>query len=54
MVDNFALILIVKNLFLHYAFANGCHLRAMFGVDDGCHDITTECGTDQVLVLPWE
>ena len=47
-VDYFALIVGVENFLLHHAFANSSHLRAVFGVDDGCHDVTAECGTNLV------
>ena len=47
-VDDFALIVGVENFLLHHAFANSSHLRAVFGVDDGCHDVTAECGTNLV------
>ena len=51
--DHFSLISRRNDFFLHHAFANGCHLWAVFGVDDGCNDVTAECRTDlvqQVLI----
>ncbi|CDB83893.1 unknown [Bacteroides clarus CAG:160] len=52
-VDDFALIVGVQNLFLHHTFANGCHLRTVLGIHNRGNDVTAECGTDliqQVLV----
>ena len=46
--DHFSLISRRNDFFLHYTFANGCHLWAVFGVDDGCNDVTAECRTDLV------
>ena len=53
MFDDLTFIVSIQNLFLHHALAYGCHLRAVFGVHNRCHDVTAECGTDlvqQVLV----
>ncbi len=38
----------IQNFFLHHAFANGRHLRTVFGVHNRCHDVAAECGTDLV------
>ena len=32
----------------HHALAHGRHLRTVFGVDNRCHDVAAECGTDLV------
>ena len=48
MFDDFTFIVSIQNFFLHHALAYGCHLRAVFGVHNRCHDVTAECGTDLV------
>ena len=51
--DHFSLIRRRNDFFLHYTCANGCHLWAVFVVDDGCNDVTAKCRTDlvqQVLI----
>ena len=47
-VDDFALIVGVQNLFLHHTFANRSHLRTTFRVHDRGHDISSECRTNLV------
>ena len=47
-VDDFALIVSVENLFLHHTLANGSHLRAVFGIHNRGNDVAAECGTDLV------
>ena len=49
--DHFALIVLVEDFFLHHAFADGGHLRTVFGIDDGSYDVTTESGTDLIEKL---
>ena len=46
--DDLALVVWVKYLCLHHAGAYRCHLRTVFGVDDGCHDITAKGRADLV------
>ena len=52
-VDNLALVVLVQDFFLHHAFADGGHLRTVFGVDDGGYDVAAESRADlveQVLI----
>ncbi len=53
MMDYFTFVVCCQNGFFHHSFANGCHLRTVFGVDNGSNDVATECRTNlikQVLV----
>ena len=49
--DYFALIVGVEDFFLHHTFADGGHLRTVFGIDDGGYDVTAESGTDLIEKL---
>ena len=52
-VNNLLLASTLIDSLLHHARANGSHLRAMVGVDDGSYDVTTESRTnliEQILV----
>ena len=48
MVDHLALVVSFVDLLLHHAWAYRRHLWTMLGVDNGCHDITTESWADLV------
>ena len=45
---DFGLVGGVENLFFHHTLADSGHLRAIVGVDDGCHDIAPKSGTNLV------
>ena len=47
-VDHFALVGRVEDGLLHHALADGGHLRTVFGIDDGRHDVAAECRTDLI------
>ena len=47
-LNDFAFVVFIENFFLHDAFAHGCHLRTAVGIDDRCHDIAAESGTDLI------
>ena len=52
-VDDFTLVILVQDLFFHHTLAHRCHLWAVFGVDDGGHDVAAEGRTnlvEQVLI----
>ena len=45
MADYFALVVLVEDFFLHHALAYCSHLRTVFRVHDGSHDVSSECRT---------
>ena len=52
--DHFALVVGVEHLCLHHATAHGGHLRTVFGVDDGCYDVSAKGRTnlvEQVVIV---
>ena len=48
MVDHIALVVSFVDLLFHYAWAYRRHLWTMLGVDNRCHDVTTESWADLV------
>ena len=47
-LNDFAFVVFIENFFLHDAFAHCGHLRTAVGIDDRCHDIAAESGTDLI------
>ena len=47
-IHYFAFVVGVVDFFLHHTFAHCRHLGTALGVDDCCHDVATESGTDLI------
>ena len=53
-IYHFSLVVFVDHFALHHTFAHGGHLGPVVGIDDGSHDVASECGAnlvEQVLIV---
>ena len=50
-INGFSLIVVVQHLLLHHTTSHRSHLWSVVGVNDRCHDISTEGGTNLVKQL---